>query len=155
LPPLVVAAGAALGIVLLLLVLYKYVLPHRGSDTASAKSDTSAEKSADPAAAAGSTHPLAKLIEVSGVRIQESSAGKVKIDFNVVNHSSGDLPELKLDVRLRSGNRDFFDVPVKLPSLAPYASKDLSTTVKTDLKPYELPDWQRVEPRFTVQDADR
>jgi len=104
---------------------------------------------------AGTTHPLAKHLEVSGVRIQEASAGKVKIDFNVVNHSSADLPELKLDVRLRSGNRDFFSIPVKLPSLGPYASRDMSTTVKTDLKPYELPDWQRVEPRFTVEDADK
>jgi len=150
-----VAAGAALGIVLLLLLLYNYVLPHRGADTASAKTDASAEKSADPAAAAGTTHPLAKHLEVSGVRIQEASGGKVKIDFNVVNHSSADLPELKLNVRLRSGNRDFFAIPVKLPSLGPYASRDMSTTVKTDLKPYELPDWQRVEPRFTIEDADK
>ena len=149
-----VAAGAALGIVLLLLLLYTYVLPHRSADTASAKSDASA-KSADPAAAAGTTHPLAKHLEVSGVRIQEASGGKVKIDFNVVNHSSADLPDLKLDVRLRSGNRDFFVIPVKLPSLGPYASRDLSTTVKTDLKPYELPDWQRVEPHFTVEDGEK
>ena len=149
------AAGAALGIVLLLLLLYTYVLPHRGADAAAAKSDPSAAKSADPAAAAGTAHPLAKHLEVSGVRIQEASGGKVRIDFNVVNHSSADLPELKLDVRLRTGNRDFFVIPVKLPSLGPYASRDMSTTVKTDLKPYELPDWQRVEPRFTVEDGDK
>jgi len=27
--------------------------------------------------------------------------------------------------------------------------------VKTDLKPYELPDWQRVEPQFSVSDAGK
>jgi len=150
---MLVAAGAAVGIVALLALLYMYVLPHR-SEANSAKSDsTGLEKPTDAGAVPGKTHPLAKHLEVSGVRIQESSGGKVKIDFNVVNHSAAELPDLKLEVRLRSGNRDFFVIPVSLPSLGPFASKDLSTSVKTQLKPYELPDWQRLEPRFTIQDA--
>jgi len=140
--------------VALLAILYLYVLPHRSSTAAAAKPDAaSTEKAGDTGAAAGKTHPLAKHIEVSGVRLQEPSAGKVKIDFNVVNHSAAELPDMRMEVRVRSGNRDFFVIPVKLPSLPPFASKDMSTTVKTELKPYELPDWQRLEARFSVEDA--
>jgi len=151
---MLVGLGAAVRIVALLALLYLYVLPRR-SDARTTKADASAEKSADAATTAGPAHPLAKHLEVSGVRIQEAAGGKVKIDFNVVNHSSADLPDLKLEVRLRSGGRDYFVIPVNLPSLGPFASKDLATTVKTDLKPYELPDWQRVEPQFSVSDAGK
>ncbi|MBC7926633.1 MAG: hypothetical protein H7039_13335 [Bryobacteraceae bacterium] len=145
--PTLVALGAALGIVALLAILYIWILPKRGSATSATAADAQLEA---PVAASTGSNPLTKHLEVTGVRIQEAAGGKVKIDFVVVNHSPADLPDLKLQVRLGSGDRDFFVVPVNLPTLGPFDSKDLSTTVKTNLRSYELPDWQLVKARFSI-----
>lgn len=152
--PVLAALGAAAGTIALLALLYIFVLPHRGDADATAKpvsADTPKLETAGTAAS-GKPHPLAKHIEVGGVRIQEQSGGKVRIDFVVVNHSSADLPPLKMDVRLASGGREYFVIPVDLPSVGPFESKELSTSVKTNLKPYELPDWQLVQAKFAVRD---
>lgn len=71
----------------------------------------------------------------------EGSRGQAKISYVVVNHSPADLPDLKAQITLSAGDKEFFDFPVTIPSVGPYESKDLSTSLKTDLKPYELPDW--------------
>ncbi len=148
--PTLVAVGAAVGIVALLAVLYLYVLPRRGDATETAtKAETAKlEKPATGSAA----HPLAKHLEVSGIRIQEQAGGKVRIDFVVVNHSAADLPKLSMEVRLASAGREYFVIPVDLPSIGPFESKDMSTSVRTDLKPYELPDWQLVQAKFVIRD---
>jgi hypothetical protein len=139
------------GVVALLAVLYLYVLPHRGSEAA-ADAKGGAAKLEPVTSSTRGAHPLAKHIEVTGVRIQEQTGGKVRIDFVVVNHSAGDLPPLKMDVRVLSGSREYFSIPVSLPSLGPFESREMTTNVKTDLKPYELPDWQLVQSKFTVHD---
>src|SRR5579871_419111 len=36
-------------------------------------------------------HPLAKYIEVAGIRLTESGVGKLKITFAVINHSPADI----------------------------------------------------------------
>jgi hypothetical protein len=150
------ALGAAAGTVALLALLYMFVLPHSGDDASATKGDTAAQsaKLENPRAegAAEKVHPLTKYVEVAGVRIQEQKGGKVRIDFVVVNHSSADLPPLKMQVRLASAGREYFVIPMDLPSLGPYESKDMSTSVRTDLKPYELPDWQLVQAKFSIRD---
>jgi hypothetical protein len=109
----------------------------------------------EPAAAgAGSPgHPLAKHLEVAGLRLEGLRSGQVRIRYAVVNHSPADLPELQIRVSLRSDDRTFFEFPAKLPSLGPFEVKDLASTVKTELKPYELPDWQMLRPRLTIESA--
>src|SRR3954453_2837986 len=106
LPPALVAAGTTLGMVALLALLYVYVLPHRGDSAV--KAQTPALSTA-PLKPSTGTHPMAKYLELNGIRIQESKAGRARIDFVVVNHSSADLPKMVMDVTLRSADRDFFN----------------------------------------------
>ncbi len=47
-----------------------------------------------------SKHPLAKYIELSGFRLAESQAGKLRVQFVAINHSDADLSDLTVKVRL-------------------------------------------------------
>ncbi|MBC8166095.1 MAG: hypothetical protein H7Y20_09515 [Bryobacteraceae bacterium] len=147
--PALAGVVTAVGLVALLAILYVYVLPHRGD--AATKAETTQLEKPGVAGFGQGNHPMAKHIEISGVRIQEDKTGRAKINFLAINHSAAELPELKLDVRLRGADREYFTFLANLPSLSPWESKEMSVTLKTDLKPYELPDWQLVQPRFTVR----
>jgi hypothetical protein len=130
----------------LLAVLYFFVLPRRTAGEP--VRDATAMQS--PVPPSGAAHPLAKHLEVSGVRITESGEGTVKIQFLVVNHSAADLPDMKMNLTLRAAGKAVFELPVALPSIGPYESRDMSANVKTDLKPYEIPDWQALRPEFRL-----
>jgi hypothetical protein len=142
-----VAIAAAVGIVALLAVLYLWVLPRRAAAPAAKAAPM---EQPEPAGSSAGRHPLAKHLEVSGVRIQEGASGAVKIQFLVTNHSAADLPAMKMNVALRAGDRSFFEFPVALPSIGPYESRELNSSVKTELKPYEMPDWQAIRPQFQL-----
>jgi hypothetical protein len=148
--PALVGLGAAIGTVALLALLYLYVLPHRGETTAAKTQSAAFEKPEAAGSAPASKHPLAKHLEVAGVRMQESAGGKLKVELLTINHSSADLPGMKMNVKIVAGGREFFTFPVTVPSLGPYESKDLAVSLKTDLKPYELPDWQTIRASFTL-----
>ena len=131
----------------LLALLYLFVLPRRSG------ADAGTQPVLEQPAAAGtarSTHPLAKHLEVTGVRLTDVGKGRVRIRYVVVNHSAADLPEMAMEILLISGDRVVFQFPAKLPPLAPYESKDLSASVPTDMKPYELPDWGMLRPQFQL-----
>ena len=130
--------------------MYLYVLPRQGGDTAQAPEKTALEAPA-AAGSAGRAHPLAKHLEVTGVRLKDFKNGKATIQFVVVNHSAASLPEMTMDVKIVSGGRTFFEIPAQLPSLGPYEVKDLSSPVATDLKSYEMPDWQMIRPQFSLR----
>jgi len=135
----------------LLAVLYLFVLP-KGSKAAKTTVPTKLEAPVTPATAgAGSKHPLAKHLEVAGVRLMHAGKGKVDIQYMVINHSAANLPELTLAVAIRSADKVFFEFPAKVASLGPYESRDMKATVSTELKPYEMPDWQMMRPQFVVQ----
>jgi hypothetical protein len=149
--PTVVAILAAAGMVALLAVLYLVVLPEGSSAQKSAEAPA-LETPATPATASpASKHPLAKHIELAGVRLTGTGKGRVDIQYTVVNHSGADLPDLRMDVAIRSGDKVFFEFPAKVPSLGPYEAREMKASVTTDLKPYELPDWQLVRPQFVIQ----
>lgn len=148
LSPTVVGLLAGLGIAGLLAVLYLYVLPRGTAETAA---PAAALEQPGPAGSAVRPHPLAKHLEVTGIRLRDFKGGKATIQFVVVNHSAASLPEMAMDVTLRSADKTFFEIPAKLPSLGPYEVKDLSASVATDLKSYELPDWQMVRPQFVLR----
>jgi hypothetical protein len=149
LSPTVVAILAAVGIAALLAVLYLYVL-NRSGDEKTETAPVTLQKPG-PAGSAAHAHPLAKHLEVSGVRMRDLKGGKATIQFVVINHSGGELPPMTMDLTVRSADKVFFEVPVKLPSLGPYEVKDLSSSVTTELKSYELPDWQMVRPQFRLR----
>ena len=96
-------------------------------------------------------HPLAKYVEIAGLRVMEDNRGQVKIGYIVVNHSPADLPDLRAQITLSAAGKPVFEFPTTIPSIGPYESKDLTATVKTNLRPYELPDWQALKPTFVIK----
>ncbi|HUS06642.1 MAG TPA: hypothetical protein VMZ52_10115 [Bryobacteraceae bacterium] len=133
-------------ILLFLFILFRYVLPARNGAPTSASSVEKAEPVTQPLNA----HPLAKHLEISGLRLAEDARQRARIQFAVTNHSGADLPELKMEITLVSARKPIFEFPFTLPSLGPYESKDFSTFVKTKLRVYELPDWQFLRAEFKI-----
>jgi uncharacterized membrane protein len=104
---------------------------------------------------ANGKNPLAKYVELTGFRVAESGAGKLKIKFAAINHSDADLGDLTVKVRLVSNTFKEGDEPVtvfeaKIPSLGPGENKDVSVAAKTKLRLYELPDWQFLRADFDI-----
>ena len=107
-----------------------------------------------PATASGK-NPLDKYLELSGFRLSESGAGKLKVKFAAVNHSNADMGELTIKVRLVTSAYKPGDAPVtefeaKIPSIGPEEVKDVSATATTKLRLYELPDWQFLRADFDI-----
>jgi hypothetical protein len=100
-------------------------------------------------------HPLAKFVELSGFRISEAGSGKLKVKFVVINHSEADIADLGVKVRLSTSSAKPDDPPigefeVKVPSLGPEEVQDVSATVASKLRLYELPDWQFLRAEFEI-----
>jgi hypothetical protein len=139
---------SAVGLVVLLAILYTFVLPKGATTTTAAR--TELQNPTAPGASVTPAHPLAKYIQVTGIRIRPGTAGVARIGYVVVNHSPADLPRLKAQLMLAGAGSTIFDVPVDIPSIGPFETKDLTVSVKTQLKPYELPDWQALTPTLRI-----
>ena len=135
------------GIAALLASLYLFVLPKQ--QHAAAEPEKAAAVAQEQPAP---TNPFAKHLEVTGVRLSGGAGGKLKVHYVVVNHSNASLPEMKMVVTLASGDRTYFEFPATVPSLGPYEIKDETAAVTTNLKPYELPDWQMFRPKFRISE---
>lgn len=106
-------------------------------------------------AAAVKRHPLWKHIEVTGIRITEDAAQKAQVQFLVVNHSGADIADLGGTLTLKPRGAKAANAPLasfefKVPSIGPYESKELKTTVHSNLRAYELPDWQFLETEIEI-----
>lgn len=97
------------------------------------------------ALAENTKHPLAKHIEVAGLRMSEKPGGKLTVTFAVINHSQADINDLELEVTTPACT-----LAVKVGPLAPEQNKDVSSECKTAMRVYELPDWQFVRPAFKI-----
>ena len=100
-------------------------------------------------------HPLAKYIEVAGFRLSEAKQGKLTVRFNVINHSDADIADLGLNVSLKPvtappGEKPFCTFSVKVPSLSPQEVVNATGECHTDLRVYELPDWQFIRASFQI-----
>jgi hypothetical protein len=100
-------------------------------------------------------HPLAKYVELVGFRLSEAGGGKLKVKFAVVNHSEADIGDLGVRVRLTTASAKPDDPPiatfdVKVPTLGPEEIQDVSATVPSKLRVYELPDWQFLKAEFEI-----
>jgi hypothetical protein len=149
LSPALVALASAVGIVALLAVLYVFVLP-RGAASRTSPGVALEKPAGASTPEAVNANPLAKYIEVTGLRVMEGGTGRAKISFVAVNHSPADLPELDTQLTLTAAGQPVFEFPVTIPSIGPYESKDITSSVKTNLKPYELPDWQSLKPTLRI-----
>lgn len=106
-------------------------------------------------ATATNKHPLAKYIELSGFRVSESGAGKLKIKFVAINHSLADLGELVVKVRLmttasKPGDPPITEFETKVPALGPEEVQDVTASATTSLRVYEFPDWQFLRADFDI-----
>lgn len=122
----------------------------------SSKSSTDT-KQAKAAPTAQSSNPLAKFIEVAGFRIREKKQGHLQIEFAVINHSEADISDLNLEVRLtttaaKPGDAPLITFSTKVPSLGPEELKTMTVEVPTQLRVYELPDWQFLKAEFQVKE---
>ena len=132
-------------------MLFTYVLPKKPVTASNAGTAPTAESAtAVPGAAAKKPHPLAKFLEIVGIRWVEDAKQKAKMQFIVVNHSAADLPELKMLITVKAGGNVLFEVPFTVSSIGPYESKEFSAPIQTALKGYELPDWQFIKAEFEI-----
>ena len=102
-----------------------------------------------------STNPAAKYLELVGFRLKEKGPGKIDVAFGVVNHSEADLGDLVINVSIRTttakpGEAPLFAFPAKVPSLGPEEMKEVTASVPTKLRIYELPDWQYLRAEFEI-----
>ncbi len=108
-----------------------------------------------PSPATLKAHPMAQHIEIAGLRLTEDSKQKASIQFVVINHSGAEISDLAAMVSLKAVTvrREKLAVGTfsfKVPLLGPYESKDLTATVDTKLRVYELPDWQFLRADFQI-----
>jgi len=127
-------------------------------------SPSSADKQTKPApsvpartTASNKSNPLAKYLELVGVRVNEKSPGHLQVQFGVVNHSEADIGDVKLDVSLgntaaKAGDPPLITFSTKVSALGPNELKQVSVDVPTKLRVYELPDWQFLKAAFQIGD---
>jgi hypothetical protein len=115
------------------------------------------QKAPEPQGGAIATnkHPLGKYVELVGFRMAESGPGKLKLTFAVVNHSEADIGDLGLKVKLTTSAAKPEDPPVaefdtQVAAVGPHEIKDVTVTVPTKLRIYELPDWQFLRAQFEI-----
>ncbi len=124
-------------------------------------SKTAAPKLATPALAPGlmvaenRKHPLAKYLEVVGIRLSEAKQGKISVRFGVVNHSDADIADLGLSIGLKPSTAKaeepaFCTFKAKVPALPPQELVNASGECTTTLRVYELPDWQFIRAVYTI-----
>jgi hypothetical protein len=118
--------------------------------TRPSKPDAQATEKPAAASSAVKRHPLSKHIEVTGIRITEDAAQKAQVEFLVVNHSGADIADLGGTLTLKPRGAKPEQAPLasfefKIPSIGPYESKELKSTVHANMRAYELPDWQFLE----------
>lgn len=156
LPPWLVAVGVAVLLGLVLALGYLVLLPKmRNSGKTAVPPDAAPavalETPADQKAAAPapSGSKFGKYIEVVGIRVVEENK-KAVVKFLVVNHAAAELTDVNGTVEIHPTNSQTMvgRVEVKIPSIAPYESREFSASLNTTLRAYEIPDWQFLRGRF-------
>lgn len=100
-------------------------------------------------------HPLAKYLEVAGIRLTEKGQGKLTVRFGIVNHSDADISDLALNIALKPVTSKPEELPfctfsVKVPSLGPQETANATGECSTTLRVYELPDWQFIRATYQI-----
>ena len=127
--------AAALGVVY-------YPLLHTIVD---AKTAPTPAVAAPASASTAPLSPLAKFIEVTGYRIVIDENKKSEVQYLVVNHSSADISDANIFITLHSvkpGQPPVCRFSFKVPSLAPFESKEMSSPIEKTTRAVSLPDWQ-------------
>ncbi len=122
-----------------------------------------AEKAAEKAKPALETvtggrrpHPLAKQIEVTGIRLSVPKPGQAEVRLLVVNHSAAEIAGLSMEVVLmgKGTSKEVAVFPVTVKRLSPFGSAEVTAKTKTMVSAIDLPDWQFLEPKVVVQNNE-
>ena len=108
---------------------------------------------AEPAAAAPllPQHPLARYVEVTGLRVVADLQHRSQLQYIVVNHSATAMSSLALEITVRSSvaqdsdKAPLFHVSAVVTSLGPYQSKEIRTDIDTQLQAKVLPEWENLK----------
>jgi len=98
------------------------------------------------------SNPELKDLELIGFRLTEDDKQKPFVEFVVVNHSGADLGTLTLKGDLKAiAGTDMHTVGTFefTTPLNAYESKDVKVPLETNLRVYELPDWQFLRAEIT------
>jgi hypothetical protein len=155
LPGWLVAALVAAVLVGLGAGAYFYLLPSSQATSQTAAPPAPFEAPTSHPTPGAKPHPLAKFIEIAGLRVTEDAKQKAQIKFLVVNHSGAELGDVTLAITLRPSTAKPDDKPlvsyvVKVASLRPYEAREMEASAKTGLRAYELPDWQFLRAEFEI-----
>jgi hypothetical protein len=117
---------------------------HSGSEAAAPSATVE-----NPAAKANAkTSPLQKYVEISAIRFSEDAKKRIMVKFLVTNHSDTDMSGLAGNVtiwgRTQKSEEDAVGSFAFKADVPPQASKEVTAPLNTNLKIYELPDWQNV-----------
>ncbi|MBN8730116.1 MAG: hypothetical protein J0L64_06205 [Acidobacteria bacterium] len=157
LPSWLVAVGVAALLVLVLAGGYLVLLPKMRNGQAAAtpqaapaitmESPQAAQPAAAPPASSGSR--LGKYIEVVGIRIVEENK-RTMVKFLIVNHAAAELADVNgmVEIHPSKGGAMVGRVEVKIPSMEPYESREFNASLNTNLRAYEIPDWQFLRGQF-------
>lgn len=135
-----------------LFLLYRY-LSSKHTSAPAAQTTAPLEAPQQPA----SSHPFAKYVEVTGVRLLEGAGKKLMARFVVVNHAPAELTGFRLRITLEAANAAPGDAVIAVVEAAPgpipaHGIKDMEAPLVTPLRVYELPDWQFVRARVEIID---
>ncbi|HTW66538.1 MAG TPA: hypothetical protein VME17_18080 [Bryobacteraceae bacterium] len=105
--------------------------------------------------ATNTDNPVAKYLEIVGLRIRERSKGHLIVQFGLVNHSEADVGDVKMNVSLsttaaKPGDPPLITFEAQVPHLGPSEIRDVSVEVPTKMRVYELPDWQFLKANFVI-----
>jgi hypothetical protein len=124
-----------------------YAYKHFSGPARSAMPGPKLEQPAPPALPPPKSNPVARYVEVTGIRLLENAAQKTQVQCLVVNHSGADIADLAGTVTLKPRSEKPDEKPVgrftfRLPSLGPWESREVTSILDTHLRVYEIPDWQ-------------
>jgi hypothetical protein len=100
--------------------------------------------------------PFAHYIEVTGIRVVADLNHHSRLHYIVVNHSAADLSDMSLRIGVHSAadvSKTLFRVTAVVPSLGPFASKEITIDLDTQMRASEIPEWELL--RVDVQAGPR
>ncbi len=105
-----------------------------------------------------STNTYAKYIELAGFRLREPQEGKLQIKVAAINHSEGPLGDMVLKVDLttivaKPGDPPLATFELKIPDWKADEVRDVSATIESQVRVYEIPDWQYLRATFDIPDG--
>lgn len=140
--------------------LLPYLTATRDTSASGGASQQTAETASSGATAAVlEEHPLARFVEVAGVRVTSGVNHKLQLEYIVVNHSARELTGLGIRLALRSGEdasnsaAPLFTVFSKLSSLGPYQSREIRTEIDPPQHSAASTDWQSVRAETLIAKA--